>query len=358
MPEAALSFSHDAPIVRAPRLRAVVNETVIVGPSSAHVTHHSSCIAATFSLLIPLTGASGPNIQQWLSFNKIHVKIQIATTPAGQFTDLIEGYCDTIQVHPTSRYLRLDGRDRSASLLDSKTSADFQNQTASEIVTSLADRHGLTPVTASISDFVGRRYASNTNIVTLTQFAKLTSDWDILVALAQAHGYDLFVVGTSLYFQPSATTSGPAQDIPYPSLLGIRMSRSLSLSNGVQVTVASWNSAIGSAIAESADTKPSNSSDNLTQAPTRKYTMMQPNLSSANAKALATQVAETISGEAMSIQFEMPGEISLDPRRPIRLSGSGTNFDTIYKIATIVRSYRSHSGFSQAVRAKSLVGSF
>ena len=356
MLEAALSFSHDVPIVRLPRLRAVVNETVIIGPSSAHVTHHSSCIAATFSLLIPLTGAAGPNIQQWLSFNKIHVRIQIATTPAGRFTDLIEGYCDTIQVHPTSRYLRLDGRDRSASLLDSKTSADFQNQTASEIVTSLADRHGLTPVTASISDFVGRRYASNTNIVTLTQFAKLTSDWDILVALAQAHGYDLFVVGTSLYFQPSATSSDPAQDIPYPSLLGIRMSRSLSLSNGVKVTVASWNSAIGSAIAESAETTPPNSSDSLTQ--TQKYTMMQPNLSSANAKALATQVAETISGEAMSIQFEMPGEISLDPRRPIRLIGSGTGFDTIYKIGAIVRSYRSHSGFSQAVSAKSLVGSF
>ncbi len=81
------------------------------------------------------------------------------------------------------------------------------------------------------------------------------------------------------------------------------------------------------------------------------YTVMRPNLQSASAQALAEQVAQSVSAESMSIQFTMPGDVSMTVRQPIALQGSNTIFDQIFKVDSITRNFRPRSGYIQAVRA-------
>ena len=356
MPEAVLSLSLEGVIVRSPRLRAILNGDIVFAPFSAHITHHSAYSAAHYNLLVPLGDGSPLPATGWASLDRARIRIQATLNPSEPFIDLIEGYCDTVQINPVAGFVCLEGRDLSAALLDKKTPADFQNLTSSEIVAFLADQHDLTAITQDTTGFVGRQYADNTNLITLTQYAKLTSDWDIVVALAHAQNYDLFVAGSCLYFQPGTNASQAPQHIFYRDLTDLRMRRMLPLSGGVKVTVSSWNSAAGTAVSATTDSWSGTNPGSSPQSAARAYTVIQPNLASSTAGTLATQLAQSIYRESMSIQFSMPGDISLNARSPILLSGSGTMFDRLYKIDSIVRQFRSRSGYSQTVCATLMPG--
>jgi phage protein D len=356
VPEAVLSLNLEGVIVRSPRLRAILNDNIVFAPFSAQITHPSAYSAAHYNLLVPLGDGSPLPLAGWSSLDRVRIRIQATLNPSEPFIDLIEGYCDTVQIHAVARFVILEGRDLSATLLDKKTPADFQNLTSSEIVSFLADQHGLTAITSDTTGFAGRQYGDNTNLITLAQYAKLTSDWDIVVALAHAQNYDLFVAGSSLYFQPGTNASQPPQNIFYRDLTDLRMRRMLPLSGGVKVIVSSWNSAAGTAVSATTDSPPTTNPGSSPQSAARIYTVIQPNLASSTAGALAAQLAQSIYRESMSIQFSMPGDTSLDARRPILLIGSGTLFDRLYKIDSIIRKFRSRSGYSQTVCATLMPG--
>ena len=346
-----MSFNRDWVASRSPRLRAILNGTVIIAPIGATVAHSASRAAATFALSVSLVDNADLNATFWASLNQARVKIQISPDTLEPYIDLIEGYCDSIRLHPISGFVRIEGRDLSASLLDTKTPTDFQNRTPTEIATSLATSHGLTPMMGNAAAITGRYYGGTNNLITLTQFAKMTSDWDILVALSQTCGFDLFVSGTSLYFQPGVLTNEIPQIIMYSSLTDLQMTRLPAIASGVDLTVRSWNSAHQLAVEHTVDIGVQTEPIGNSISPIRKYTVLKPNLSADSAQALAQRVAQSISDEAMSIQFAMPGDIVFDLRRPITLQGSDTIFDRMYKVKSIIKSFRPDSGFTQVVRA-------
>lgn len=344
-------FNDERGATRSPRLRAILNGTVVVGAIAATVAHTASCGAATFSLSVSLAENANLDTAYWANLTEARVKIQVSPRAPEPYMDLIEGYCDSIQLHPISGVVRLDGRDLSASLLDTKTPTDFQNLTPTEIVTLLAKAHGLTPIVASTAANAGRHYGNISNILSLSQFAKLTSDWDVLVELAQASDFDLYVSGTALYFQQRQIAYENPQYIKYSELMDIKMDRLLPLSNGVDLTVLSWNSADQYAVTQTVDTSMARKSSDAGTWPARKYTVMRPNLSAASAQALARRVAQSLSAAAMSIKFTMLGDAAMTVRRPVVLQGTDTIFDRPFKIESLTRSFRSRSGFSQVVRA-------
>ena len=344
-------------VVRQPHLRAILNDTVVLVPHSAQVTHHSSYAAGSFRLLVPLTGNPALAIADWAAIDRVRLRIQIRVYPHEAYADLIEGYVDIITINPVTGGVYLEGRDLSASLLDSKTPIDFQNLTSTEIVAQLCQRHGLTPVGANTAGYAGRYYGDTHNVLSLAQFAKLTSDWDILATLAQGAGNDLFVEGSNLYFQPGVAISDAPQNLLVSDLTDLRMTRSLPLSGGTMVTIASWNSALGVAVHESHDTRSRTVEANAATRPSSAFTVLRPNLQPSGAQTLAGQLARSIASDAMSIHFTMPGDVALSVRRPIRLAGSGTAFDVNYRIDTINRVFRSNSGLSQKVMAKILIES-
>ncbi len=350
----ALSFSLDPATARTPRLRAILNDDTLLAVQSAQTTHHGSYSAASYNLVVPISEGVGLSKAEWASLGQARVRIQVSLNPNQPFTDLVEGYCDKIQIHPVIGCAHLAGRDLSASMIDNKSPSDYQNQSPAEIVQAICQRHGLTAVVTATASFAGRCYAGNSTVVSLAQYTALSSDWDVLVCLGQTLGFDVFIVGHTLYFRPSISVSDTPQYVYAGRLVDLSMLRMLPLSGGSTVTISSWNSALGASVTATANSDSSGTASYSDGKIAASYLGMLPNASVSEAQALASRVAQSINAEAMSIEFSMPGDISLNTMQPLRLCGSNTAFDVTYKIDCIVRKFRPRSGFVQTVRAKLL----
>ena len=315
------------------------------------VTNSASFRSATFSISLSLNENPPLDAAYWASLPRVRIRVQASHDRSDPFLDLIEGYCDNIHIHPISGSVVLEGRDLSSSLLDTKTFKNYQNLTPGEIAREIAKNHGLSAVFFAGDTYAGRLYGSDSTASTLAQFAKLTTDWDMLVMLAQVGGYDLFMSGQSIYFQPNSSPSGPIHTIHYADLIDLSMKRILPLTDGVGMTVLSWNSAQQEAITETFESPPTGRAESKQPNLPRSYTVMRPNLRSQTARALATEVARTVSREAMSIQFKMPADLTITARQHFTLSGTNTTFDRPFKTDWITRTFRDKSGFSQTVHA-------
>ena len=106
-----------------------------------------------------------------------------------------------------NRTVEVDGRDLTARLLDARTQETFSNQTASEIAETLAGRHGLTPNVTATSTLAGRYYEAEHDRITLGQFSRATTEWDLLTYLAAREGFEAYISGQTLTFAPLATTA-------------------------------------------------------------------------------------------------------------------------------------------------------
>ena len=346
-----MSFNNDSIPLRFPKIRALLDDSTAVYPYNAAIAHAASFNAATFSISISLNENPELNAAYWANLPRVRVRIQASLGYANPFIDLIEGYCDTVHVHPISGFVVLEGRDLSASLLDTKTFKNYQNRTPGEIAADIASNHGLTAIFKDAGPYAGRQYGDDTTALTLTQFAKLSTDWDMLVMLAQVSGCDLRVMGTSIYFQLDTDTSDPIANVSYSDLIDLRMNRVLPLTDGVDLTVMSWNSAQQVAVAETFASVATDYSGSAGTRSPRNYTIVHPNLQSQAALALATKVAQTVVREAMSIQFRMPADLTTTAGQRIKLYGTKTIFDRLFKIDRITRAFRSQSGFIQTVHA-------
>ncbi len=102
-----------------------------------------------------------------------------------------------------NRTVEIDGRDLTARLLDARTQETFSNQTASEIAETLAARHGLTADVTATTTLAGRYYATEHDRITLGQFSRATTEWDLLTFLAAREGFEAYVAGQTLTFAPA-----------------------------------------------------------------------------------------------------------------------------------------------------------
>ena len=329
---------------RSPRLRVLLNGTTEIAPHYAEIAHTASYAAATFTIAIPLAGHPDLNAGFWLASNQPEIQIQVALNAWSPYLELISGRCDSMHLNPMSGVVRLQGRDRAASLLDTKSSIVYQNRTSAEIATDLATRHGLTPAVAPSSGYAGRYYANETQLSSLVQFSKLASDWDILVSLAQLEDFDLYVTGSTLTFQPHTAATQAPQSIDARHLMDLQISRRLTLSGGVNTSVRSWDSANQTFVSASG-----NSPGSSTDAP--RYSVIKPNLSPQMAKTLASQMASDIYRNSMHVAMTMPGSTDLSIRTPLRLTGLAIPLTQIFEIEIIKRSFRSKSGFVQNIFA-------
>ena len=329
---------------RSPRLRVLLNGTTEIAPHYAEIAHTASYAAATFTIAIPLAERPDLNAGFWLASSQPEVQIQVALNAWSPYLELISGRCDSMHLNPISGVVRLQGRDRAASLLDTKSSIVYQNRTSAEIATDLATRHGLTPAVAPSSGYAGRYYANETQLSSLVQFSKLASDWDILVSLAQLEDFDLYVTGSTLTFQPHTAATQAPQSIDARHLMDLQISRRLTLSGGVNTSVRSWDSANQTFVSASG-----NSPGSSTSAP--RYSIIKPNLSPQMAETLASQMASDIYRNSMHVAMTMPGSTDLSIRTPLRLTGLAIPLTQIFEIEIIKRSFRSKSGFVQNIFA-------
>ena len=178
---------------------------------------------------------------------------------------------------------------------------------------------------------VGRYYQSEHDRVTLDQFSHATTEWDLLVFLAQQEGFDVFVQGTSLCFLPAVQQAGYSTLLSPGALTELRLERSLTLARDIEVSVKSWNSCLNTAFIQrtcaTMTTKGAQPGQSIT---TQRYVFVRPNLTSDAALRLARQKLAELTRHERIIELSMPGELDLTPRSMITLEGTGSDFDQSY----------------------------
>ncbi len=338
MPPSDLIGAGFAVPVRAPRLLVLANGVPLPGAIEATVTSTGHFAADGFRVRAALTAdAAG-----WAAATAIAVDVRIALAAPG-FVSLIEGNVDRVAIDPIGGTLTLEGRDRSADLIEARTQETFANRTASEIATMLAGRHGLAADAQATTTPVGRYWELEHDSSTLNVAGRATTEWDLLTTLALREGFDLWVAGGTLHFRAPATM--PPVVLPVAGMASLRLERALTFAGDIVVTVKSWHSRAGSRCVQTARTQRG-------AATAKTYVFVVPNLTEDAALTYAQRKLAELSAHELTASCELPGELLLTPRMPALLLGTGTLFDTVFRIDEVTRTLHATRGFSQSVRMR------
>jgi len=357
--------------VRQPRMKVLANGAEI-RCLSAEVHSNNHYRADTFSIEAALSAGSANDAKFWGDQTTVLIDIQFgfATGASGtaSFTSVFQGEIDHLDLHIPTGLIRADGRDLTARLIDSKTHETFLNKTSSQIATDLAGRHGLTPVVTETQGLVSRFYKQDHDRITLGQFSKTTTEWDLLTYLAQNEGYDAYVKGQELHFEPSTdastssaivvnyapATQGGQSASPVCDVIDLRLERSLTLAKDIKVVAQSWHSGKGArvksevATAQGSGASAGGGAKDAAQTVFRVY----PNKTKDELDKIAKALLEELSRHERVITYSQPGEAALTARSMVRLQGTGSSWDQLYYVDTISRSMRFDGGFVQHVRCK------
>lgn len=334
-------------IVRKPRPIVSLNGTILSGVIEAEVTNASHFQADTYRVTLAAQ-VNPPSYWSTGAFDQITISVGLENQPA---LPLITGYVDDIDWDMTGRTITLSGRDLSGQLIDAKTAEKFLNQTSSQIAQTLALRHGLSSAVFQTDTKAGTYYNIDHTVLTQEQ-----TEWDLLIFLATQEGFDVWVAGTTLYFQPSPVpTSEPYlilwsnDPIPVSNATRIRCGRSETLGKDITVVVKSFNQQGQQSVQGIARATKAKS---LRSGKAQLYTFRFPNLTRDQAQQRAESLLADITRHEMVIDASLPGDNLLTTRRLIRLADTGTAWDQLYYPDQVTRRISTQDGYRMEVRAK------
>lgn len=344
-------------ITRAPRPVVSVNGVQLPAKAviSLEVSNASHFTADRYRVELNVAGLpAGFRPAYWAESQDDRVSVAVSLngeTPA----PLIVGQVDDVDWDVSGRTVTLSGRDLSAAFIDNKTAEKFQNQTASQIAQTLAPRRGLSASVQETTTLAGIYYEIDHALTTHEE-----TEWDLLVYLAEREGFDVWVSGTTLYFQPppAATSlpyvllwSEPGDGTFASNATGIHLSRSQTLARDVVVVVRSWNQKQQKAFTVTtrrSQAKKSQRRGGISQT----YSFVRPNLTREQAQQFAEAKAEEITRHERVLSASLPGDGALTTRGTLRLVGTGTDWDQLYYPDTITRRLSVQEGYRMDVRAK------
>ena len=327
--------------LRSPALTVLVDGAAMPGVMEIDVLDNAHFAAGRFRVRAAMDAAGAAALLDADSILDLQVSI------GGTFASLLQGQADSIHIDPIRNTIEIDGRDLTARLLDARTQETFANQTASEIANTLAARHSLTPVVTATTTLAGRYYGAEHDRITLGQFSRATTEWDLLTFLAAREGFEVFVAGQSLYFQPLMQTAANLVLTPN-DCVSLSLERALTLARDIEVTVKSWNTRQQAAFTQTARSAPQGQRGGSPQ----RIVVVRPNLQPNDALQLAQRILADLSNHERIVHAELPGDVTLTPRSRITLSGTGTDFDQTYYVAELDRHFSLAHGFTQNLRLK------
>jgi phage protein D len=292
------------------------------------------------------------DIAVWAALTSGCVEVFTGGAPGEAPTSLITGKIDSVHIDAVNGTAAIEGRDLSASMVDSYQQGDFVNQTASEVVATIAGRHGLSAVVTPTPGFIGRYYGDGYTRLSTGQFSRLRSDWDLVVELARESQFDVFVEGMQLFFQP--TLPAPATLVPVtPSMVeSMRFNRSLLVAASASARVQSWNSQ-NMACYDSSSGAATAPLVGLTSQP---FLFSASNFTSAQVTQSAARYTAELNRLQTTLLVEMPWNPQIAPRGGIVLSETGSVLDGLYLVDSVERFYSSTFGSRQAIKAVSVAG--
>ncbi len=324
--------------VRSPQVVVLVNGAPVGGIIDVEVSSNNHLAANRYRLSASLA-ATGYDV--WAAAS-LTVEVQIGL--GGEFRSLTIGDVDRLDFDIGRNEVHVDGRDLTSRLIEARTQESFENQTSSAVATLLATRHGLIPFVSVTPRLIGRDYQNSYSRLTLDQHSRATTEWDLLVRLAEEDGFDVWVEGQALYYAP-AQQAGDVLMMTPSDCLSLRLERLPPLSSGLTVTVKSWDGRGQRRILESAQSA-------ATSGASRKYSVVQPNLSSTDARALAARLLSQMAQHERSVAIDMPGDLTTRPRGILELAETNTDFDGVWLITGVERRISSERGFEQTLEAR------
>ncbi len=345
---------NDPRAYRRPGLAVLANGIPLAAPLSADIVSNNHHAADRFRVTAALPTPADAAF--WSTTADIALDIRIALD-GGAPASLIQGDVDSVEIDAITGLLHLAGRDRTAALIEARTQETFANRTASEIAALLAARHGLTADVTATATPVGRYWELEHDSITLDQFSRATTEWDLLTTLAAHEAFDVWVGEGALHFHPmTSLTTNPvptailrstASLAGPPNVTALRLERSLTLARDIEVTVKSWHSRQQAAFVQTA-----RGGSGPRGGKALRYVYVVPNLTPDAALKLARNRLAELTRHERVVIAEMPGDLLLAPRMAIALAGSRTAFDQLYWIDEIERSLHWQRGFTQRVRAR------
>ena len=343
--------------VRAPRFRVSLNGAVLPGCKTIEIDANNNFSADTFTATFSTATPGAVPLPPWGATDTILVGIEIANDAAGGYVAAFAGEVDEIEADPIGQTVTVHGRDLSRRLRDAKTNETFPNRTSSEIAATLAARHGLTPVVTPTVTLVSRYYANDHDHLSGDNFTRTTNEWDLLVYFAQHEGYDLFVVGTSLYFQPAAAPGIGGKRVVFKTtsagvvcndVMQPRFSRSLTLAKDIDVIVRSWNVNTKRGF----DAKSTGAKSGKDAGGQQRIVIVRPNLTRDAAIKLANNIRADLTKRERLFRFAIPGDSGFTPRTPVNVFGTGSSWDGYYFTASVHHAIDMQRGYLMTVECK------
>ncbi len=350
------------PRVRRPLLRARVGEAAggaeIQTIISAEVTSNNAYQADRLRATFRLSPRDGFGLRWWGDQRKLILSVDMGLAEPGgapRWQTVFIGEVDSVETDPAQGTVECQARDLSARFVDAKTQETFLNQTSSEVVQVLAGRRGLRADVTPTTTLVSRYYKDDHESVSGGEFRRATTEWDLLASLARNEGFDLWVLGTTIYFHPAAKGGklyraewGDGGAGPVCNVMNLRLERDLTLAkNHVVVAVRSWHGKKGRGF-----TKTSPSNTNLQKGDGQRFTVVRPDLTEDQAQKLADSIREDIIKNERLIRFDRPGDLSLTCRDKVQLAGTQSSWDQTYWVYEINRSLSVDGGFLMHVSGK------
>jgi phage protein D len=329
----------------------MANGQRVTGAIEAEVISNNHYAADRFSTSIAIGSDLWSGFALWASEADILLEVQFSLDGGVSYTSMVQGAVDNVVINLSLGLIHVEGRDHTASLLETRTRETFANRTASEIATLLASRHNLSHQVSATATPVGRYYENEHDSITLDQFSHATTEWDLLAFLARQEGFDVFVQGQTLYFQPTTQMSDIAVSLRPADMIDLRMERSLTLARDIEVVVKSWNSRQNSAFIQRARAA-RHGGINRSSGQVLCYSYVRPNLTPDEALRFAQRKLVELTRHERTVEITMPGDLELTPRSILMLEGTGSDFDQAYFIDVIERRFHPSHGFSQHIRAR------
>ncbi len=320
---------------RAPQVQVLADGGALPGVLAADVFANNHLAADRFRLRIAASVADLAMLQA------PGLRLDVQAGWDGGWTSLIVGAADALAFDPVRGVLEVEGRDLSADLIETQASDTFANRTSSEIVEIIAARHGLSADVERTSTPVGRYYQAEHDRVALGQFARATTEWDLLAFLAGQEGFDLFMQGDTLRFGPP---DGDAVPLRVEDCLSLELEHALGLAREVAVTVRSWGTRAGVALEHTV--RGSGGGKPL------RHVLVRPNLDAEQAQRVAERALADLLRHEWTARATMPGqvgpgELALTPRRRVALVGTRTEWDRVYAVTELSRHLDVRRGFTQ-----------
>ena len=214
---------------RLPRHRLLVDGKPMPGALTIEVGSNAHYQADTFRLELALNAEGGQDLDWWGADARKGVLFDVRLSLDGDERQMIVGEADKIRIRVATGIVEIEGRDLTARLIDNRTQEAFQNRTASEIATVIAQRRGLTPVVTATTSPASRYYGADHDRVQNDQFSRVSTEWDLLKWLADNENFDLFVsgviahpvIGTALRFVSIASATRRSSRTERPFALAV-----------------------------------------------------------------------------------------------------------------------------------------